>query len=481
MGSHYNRAPMTEDRVKAILESDIIKYGPCTSRGYLHYRSRSNTNQTITTRMWVKAAHRCYDIRLIYGNFYFNNGTEIDNSNSITVKAAVQIGTEGEGTRYPVYFNNMRDVVIPAGKVVISDPVPIDLDTDDEFYIRTYADAGVGGYLPGVKLYKNGFDGVKLLDAWEAATDKVDSGVLPTPGSGTTDTYAPIGIIATPMVRKPFVALIGGSSMNGTGDIGQLDTSNCGFAFRALGSKIGTLLLAPNSGRSDQFNAVCKNRIAQVTIGRANYAIVDYGRNEIDYGMTAEQIQAQLLILFEKLTARGMKVYACTVRPMTTSTDLWMTVENQTKDAKNAVRIAVNGWLRTVPSPLTGIFDLADAVESARDSGLWKAADLLLDTTATSGTTTSIRDTKTTFTPYQYNGLLVRTTKPDGTGEQLRIIENTYIPNNALLVLSGTPFSPAPEAGDIMQVYGIYTYDGYHFTQLGHQAAADVIDTGLFV
>jgi hypothetical protein len=45
---------------------------------------------------------------------------------------------------------------------------------------------------------------------------------------------------------------------------------------------------------------------------------------------------------------------------------------NQTPAATEANRVSLNTWLRTVPSPLTGVVEIADVFETARNSGLWK-------------------------------------------------------------------------------------------------------------
>jgi hypothetical protein len=54
---------------------------------------------------------------------------------------------------------------------------------------------------------------------------------------------------------------------------------------------------------------------------------------------------------------------------------LWATTDNQTTDATSATaRLAYNAALRTGQhtARIAGFVEIADAVESARDSGLWK-------------------------------------------------------------------------------------------------------------
>lgn len=51
--------------------------------------------------------------------------------------------------------------------------------------------------------------------------------------------------------------------------------------------------------------------------------------------------------------------------------DLWAHPENQTTNANNANRVALNGWKRTVPTGFKATLDIADVVEAGRDAGVW--------------------------------------------------------------------------------------------------------------
>ncbi len=74
----------------------------------------------------------------------------------------------------------------------------------------------------------------------------------------------------------------------------------------------------------------------------------------------------------KKLAARGLKVYACTIPPHgVTSSDNYSTLVGQTTAFYEPNRVLVNDWIRTRPVPLAGYLELADTVESSRNSGLW--------------------------------------------------------------------------------------------------------------
>lgn len=139
-----------------------------------------------------------------------------------------------------------------------------------------------------------------------------------------------------------------------------------------------------------------------------------YGRNDVTGGQTLAQVQATLLSLWSGAAARGCKVFQTTITPRTTTTDNFLTLANQTADATDPVRVALNTWIRAgspidpgtlaavavgtsgallagatnhplyanTAAPL-GYVEVADTVESARNSGLWK----VIGTTATGNVT----------------------------------------------------------------------------------------------
>lgn len=103
-------------------------------------------------------------------------------------------------------------------------------------------------------------------------------------------------------------------------------------------------------------------------MAKCDYVIVGEGTNDIASGMTLAQYQPKALAIATWFSATGIKVYFGTIPPRTTSTDSWATLANQTVAASEAQRLAINEWLRTIPAPITGILDVAAAVET---SGKW--------------------------------------------------------------------------------------------------------------
>lgn len=136
-------------------------------------------------------------------------------------------------------------------------------------------------------------------------------------------------------------------------------------------------------------------------------AIVEYGANDLGlyYPLTGSNTAASVLAAYldnalnhwRRLSNSGIRVWQTTITPMSNSTDGFVTTANQTPKGQEEVRVPANTWFRdgaplvgSIPAaagttdptavragqtghPLKGVIEVADAVESARNSGKWKA------------------------------------------------------------------------------------------------------------
>jgi hypothetical protein len=140
-------------------------------------------------------------------------------------------------------------------------------------------------------------------------------------------------------------------------------------------------------------------KLRMVSTMACTKVIEGYSRNDWANSRTLAQIQADKLTIWGWFYARNIPVYAWTSIPGTTSTDSWATVGNQTTVAGESVRLTLNAWIRdgapidattraavvvgtssnvlrigAATHPVAAYWELADTVESARDSGKWKAS-----------------------------------------------------------------------------------------------------------
>jgi lysophospholipase L1-like esterase len=128
---------------------------------------------------------------------------------------------------------------------------------------------------------------------------------------------------------------------------------NCGLG--------GATAMATWDGDSQNWNQV------ELAAGCTD-AIVALGVNDFNGGQTLAQLQASITALVGRLQDRGFRVSACTLTPVTTTSNVPLSWE--------ASRVAYNDWLRTRPLGLDQIFETADTLETSRNSGVWKAAHM---------------------------------------------------------------------------------------------------------
>lgn len=348
--------------------------------------------------------HQCLvgasDICLVYGNYY-SGGTP--GPNSITVTAAVENPTAATqnnngqtGAKLQVTWGGAPSVTIQPGGIVVSDPIPMRLPAGQYLATRTYVSVSAAGQKWPVDLYT-------IQGSWEGATRGAPATDLTmssttTIGQSTEAGYGPIAVIGTPFTaRTPCVGLVGDSILYGSGDT---NPNGMGFAVRALAAaNIPYISVAKPGEQASSVNTEAGFQKRMALTAACTAVIEEYGQNDRANGRTLAQIQADRLTLWGYYADRGIKVYATTNTPNTTSTDSWATTTNQTLTSSESIRTQLNDWLRdgapidatskaAVPRgttsnvlragspghPLVGYIEVADTVETARNSGIWKAS-----------------------------------------------------------------------------------------------------------
>lgn len=297
------------------------------------------------------------NIRLVYSNFYNSAGTETDGPNPITIRAGVVVS----GEFYPIFFGGVRDVVIRPGAHVTSDPIGLQFTKGDQMYTRTYITVGTGEKWPtGLTTIAASNEGRKLdLDTTLGGAIDV----------GSVVSYGPKAVLGeSRYTNRPYIGIIGDSIAAGLGD-----TAQQGYFERALNLNYSFVNTGKGSANSNVEQQLKYSYRGWVHLGGVSHILSDYGINDINAGTAVATIETQLTAIWNLMIARGAKVYQATLTPITTSSDSWATVGNQTVTANEARRTQLNDWIRTVPAPLSGIFEVADLAESARNSGKWKA------------------------------------------------------------------------------------------------------------
>ncbi len=184
--------------------------------------------------------------------------------------------------------------------------------------------------------------------------------------SATAITHPPLYIVG--MSTQAAVLLLGDSRCAGAGGDATLADN---------GELAPSIPLIPycNTGRTGATGAPLANSLGARRRAVSQYCtdvINEMNINDVTSGSTLAQLQARREAVRTGVTA-GVRVWNTTLAPVSTSTDSWATTVNQTATASNTIRVQFNDWVRSNPAGYAGYFDIADVVESARNSGIWKA------------------------------------------------------------------------------------------------------------
>lgn len=234
-----------------------------------------------------------------------------------------------------------------------------------------------------------------------AAGDLTGAGTMTANAGIVRNQPAPVAIHGLAAASTIAVAGIGDSIMESKNDGGY--PGQGGFFRRAL---IGAGKPWTNYGvNANSHGSSYGERAVRygATLTGFTHALVEYGINDLNNAAEVATVQASAIQHWEWLKAQGLKLWQTTTTPYSSSTDGWATAASQTPATSNTRRVEWNDWLRdgapivsgtatatgtTDPSavragaaghPLSGIIEVADTVESARNSGVWADSTLTDD------------------------------------------------------------------------------------------------------
>ena len=434
------------------LQSDWAAVG--TNVNPLHNGLNSNDLVRTTRSLHTVVANET-QIRLVYANYYgVNPNGELPTPNAIFVQASVE---RPDGSTIPVTFQGSKTATILGGTLMISDPINVALTAGVPFFVRTAvsvpykgASSPSGGYVQG--LSKGNGEGV-------VAANVVDSGLIP-PSNGVC--YSPSEILGVRGLNPPpSVAVFGDSIMAGTGDV-SYPPNEGGFLAHAIGNTMGEALFAEPGEGTNGFLTSDNLRLELASF--CTYAVLNNGNRDIRT-TSLQQEETNLTILWTELSNLGLKVFQCTISPANKSSDGWQTLAGQSASAGSELfRTQLNNWIRTVPKPLTGVFDTDATVESSPNSGRWQ----VMSTPSTSWRVVSSTTSNTTlasanWVPNAELGYMVEITSGTGAGQVREVAGNT---SNKLTLLNA--WATVPDATSQLLLYQALTIDGVHPTLLGH-------------
>lgn len=329
---------------------------------------------------------------------------EIVGPNPISVQFCIELGN---GTMIPATFNDGEmSVTINPGQSVWTDPIPIEhkgsADTYPHIWSRTVVTVAAGqkwcytNIVQGAAGSARPGEGVTESDTPLGAT-LYRSGTIT---AANSNAYGPLQILGSTDDVKPVIGIIGDSIASGADDSDgvQGGWSRRGFFMRRFEQDKIPFVRVSNAG-DRLFNWLQRDKSVRRRrmLPGVDHVICEYGINDLfGGGSTSADVKQWLVTGWREMADMGAKVWQTTLTPVASSTDSFATTTNQTANALHPRRIEVNDWIRAgapidpatkapvaigtggalvagqAGHPLSGYHEIADVVESSRNSGLWK-------------------------------------------------------------------------------------------------------------
>lgn len=451
--------------------------------------SATTTSTTNRTRHRTPSGWAVSNLRVAYPNWSITtpgNG-EVSGANDINVKAAIEFGS----TSYPLFFNGASTVTIKPDAAPITDPLGVRFPAGSTIYDRTYVSLSSGTWPLGRLASGNSGDGANGNNGSDITASTGSSGI-----TASQYLYGPSAIIGyadTPLAKAVYAvgdSIASGVTENNNGDA----DGNMGFVERGLSNRFGWATWTRSGMRFEYFNNAWRG--AAWGARYATSVICELGINDIRNGASLATLQARAITAWTTLAAEGAAVYQTTTTPEVTTTDGYCTLAGQTiaNAGQNTVRVSWNDWLRggapisggvavavgtagallagQTGHPLTGYIEIADAVESARNSGLYAvsaSARTFSDGAITSGTA-NLTSASANFTSADVGvGVFVPGAGSAGAALTTTIKSVTNSTTVVLAVNASTTVS-----GAAVKLGGLVA-DGLHPNTAGHILAAAVI------
>lgn len=389
--------------------------GPKTLRNIATRLRHNNQTLSATQSLMSRTVHLnqgspVTQIQPVWSNWYASANGEFAGPSGMTITASIEYPA---GTFYQVKFGgSTTGTFTGTTQNLVADAVAIfgGIPRGGRFWVRSYVFSSTGNcvFSSGNVTDVTATVALEACTAANAAgTDQTMSGTVTNNPPATGAAFFPVAILGQSNVPSVFV--IGDSRCAGTGDnaVTNVGYSGTGEIGRSLDARLPYLNCGSGSDQVQHINTPLAGTIGSpLRMGLAVYhthAHSQAGTNDLTAGaLTSAQLMTQYGTLWSTLgagtgaAAVPLKVSQSTIAPVTTSTDTWATVANQTVAPSNANRIAVNTLLRAVPTGLWAVFDTAVIVEESSAPGKWKAV------TGSTGITGAMTADGTHETPLAY-------------------------------------------------------------------------------
>lgn len=308
----------------------------------------------------------CHDLQVMYQNFTVGSGTgEADGPNPITVRAAIETLAETlpdfsrAALHHQLHFNGaLTRVLDVSANAVLTDPLARDFGANTDIFVRTAAEFAAGQFCPVNLVASLSGSAERATQNSEATFQTYTTGAIALTGSNvqTSYGYGPAALLGIPRYSYPAVAILGGSSAWGQGDLGTGDgAGNRGFVQRGLA--LANIPWA-NIARAGDTSAFNRDELAwrkRAILQYSTDVICALGFNQLAVTPTAVQI-AYLRDVWDSCRRRGLRVHQCLITVQTSSSNGWADAAGQTIDPTfGANRAVVNAAI--IDAANTGVID----------------------------------------------------------------------------------------------------------------------------
>lgn len=343
-----------------------------------------------TSRFTYKTQANVTKIRLTFMNWYNSSYKAspycTDNNNAASVTVQALVFGPGSSTGTVVTVSGNVSWTVNGGAWVQTDWIPVTMTAGQSFDVQTY--------VSGTQWYPT----LVYSGWWASGSNQATAGSakITSGASASTGIYMPAVVTGDHSNAAP---LILGDSIAYNSALGTL-----GYIEKGLDGSYGAINAAVAGDRAYWALDGTGRRVKSWLFnGDSTTTIVEYGRNDLGDGRTVAQLQANLLTIWNQQASGGRRVIQTTITPHTNSTDSWATVGNQTpvNATVESRRVQFNDWLRAgapivsgaavapgtsgallagqAGHPLYAYWEIADQVETARNSGIWRAPSYTTD------------------------------------------------------------------------------------------------------
>jgi hypothetical protein len=310
-------------------------------------------------------------LMLVYSNYYGKDETPGTGPQTYGASIEYPVGT----LLAQVTFNGTNYGTAAPGSDVYSDliPLPIPIPQGARYRVRTFVRNPAGG-IPmnaGCNSWNGAGDEISNYTTVDGTTLDYTMGA-PTAAFTLVDSPRPSLILA--YTSKRSIAIVGDSratgQISGTASDYVSDANGwIGVAERAVGRRGACVnLSAPSDLLANFIGSTGANR--RNLLQYVTDVFCEYGINDLSQGSAT--ILANLTTLRNSANVTGKPFGVATMSPYSATTDNLMTLANQTPNANDAQRIAVNTAYRNGASCADYVIEVADFFESSRNSGTWK-------------------------------------------------------------------------------------------------------------